>query len=100
MRADNAALPSVRVPAERRFLAAACLLGLVAGLHGLVYVPFAGHRLGDTESYVVAAKAILHGGYTTPLPAIDVSGLRIPAAARRAPERQTYRTPGYPFLLA
>jgi 4-amino-4-deoxy-L-arabinose transferase-like glycosyltransferase len=89
-----------RVPPERRFRAAACLLGLVAGLHGLVYVPFAGHRLGDTESYVVAAKAILHGSYTTPLERVDVTGLKIPAAAVGSPERQTYRTPGYPLLLA
>jgi 4-amino-4-deoxy-L-arabinose transferase-like glycosyltransferase len=85
---------------ERRFRAAACVLGVVAALHGLLYVPFAGHRLGDTESYVVAAKALLDGSYTTPLPHVDVTGLRIPASAARSPERQTYRTPGYPLLLA
>jgi 4-amino-4-deoxy-L-arabinose transferase-like glycosyltransferase len=85
---------------ERRFRALACLLGVFAGLHGLVYVPFAGHRLGDTDSYVVAAKAILHGGYTTPLGRVDVTGLKISASARGAPERQTYRAPGYPLLLA
>jgi 4-amino-4-deoxy-L-arabinose transferase-like glycosyltransferase len=84
----------------RRFRAAACVLGVIAALHGLVYVPFAGHRLGDTESYAVAAKAILHGGYTTPLPGVDVTGLKIPASAVGSPERQTYRTPGYPLLLA
>jgi 4-amino-4-deoxy-L-arabinose transferase-like glycosyltransferase len=89
------------LPATKfRFRAAVCLLGLVAGLHGLLYVPFAGHRLGDTESYVVAAQAILHGSYTTPLGAVDVTGLRTPRQARGAPERQTYRTPGYPLLLA
>ena len=87
-------------PVERRFRAAACVLGLVAGLHGLLYVPFAGHRLGDTKSYVVAAKAILDGSYTTPLPRVDVTGLRVPEAAVGSPERQTYRTPGYPLLLA
>jgi 4-amino-4-deoxy-L-arabinose transferase-like glycosyltransferase len=86
--------------AELRFWALACLLGLLAGLHGLVYVPFAGHRLGDTGSYVRAASAILHGGYTTRLGAVDVTGLRVPRAARAAPERETYRTPGYPLLLA
>jgi 4-amino-4-deoxy-L-arabinose transferase-like glycosyltransferase len=86
--------------AERRFRAAACLLGLVAGLHGLVYVPFAGHRLGDSDSYIVAAKAILDGSYTTPLGRTDVSGLKIPSSAVGSPERQTYRTPGYPLLLA
>lgn len=76
------------------------MLGVVAGLQGLAYVPFAGHRLGDTESYVVAAKAILHGGYTTPLGSVDVTGLKLPASAVGSPERQTYRTPGYPLLLA
>jgi 4-amino-4-deoxy-L-arabinose transferase-like glycosyltransferase len=86
--------------AELRFRALACLLGLVAGLHGLVYVPFAGHRLGDTGSYVRAASAILHGSYTTRLGAVDVTALRIPREARGSPERETYRTPGYPLLLA
>jgi 4-amino-4-deoxy-L-arabinose transferase-like glycosyltransferase len=99
MSAGSAALASVRVPAERRFRVAACALAVVAGLHGLVYVPFAGHRVGDTASYVVAAKAILHGSYTTPLPRVDVTGLKIPASAVGSPERQTYRTPGYPLLL-
>jgi 4-amino-4-deoxy-L-arabinose transferase-like glycosyltransferase len=84
----------------RRFRAAACVLGVVAALHGLVYVPFANHRSGDTQSYVVAAKAILDGSYTTPLSTVDVTGLKIPASAVGSPERQTYRTPGYPLLLA
>lgn len=87
-------------PVDRRFRAAACVLGLAAGLHGLVYVPFAGHRLGDTQSYVVAARAIMHGGYTTPLAGVDITGLKIPRSAVGSPERQTYRTPGYPLLLA
>lgn len=86
--------------AERRFRAAACLLGLVAGLHGLVYVPFAGHRLGDSDSYISAAKAILDGSYTTRLGRTDVTGLKVPSSAVGSPERQTYRTPGYPLLLA
>jgi 4-amino-4-deoxy-L-arabinose transferase-like glycosyltransferase len=100
MSAGSAALASVRVPAERRFRVAACALAVVAGLHGLVYVSFAGHRVGDTASYVVAAKAILHGSYSTPLPRVDVTGLKIRASAVGSPERQTYRTPGYPLLLA
>ena len=87
-------------PAERRFRAAVCALAVFAGLHGLVYVPFAGHRLGDTADYVAAAQAIRHGSYTTHLGAVDVTDLTIPPAARGAPERQTYRTPGYPLLLA
>ena len=85
---------------ERRFRAAACVLGVAAGLHGLVYVPFANHRVGDTGSYVVAAKAILDGSYTTPLGRVDITGLKITASAVGSPERQTYRTPGYPLLLA
>jgi 4-amino-4-deoxy-L-arabinose transferase-like glycosyltransferase len=85
---------------ERRFRVAACVLGVVAALHGLVYVPFAGHRLGDTEGYVAAAHAILHGGYTTRLGPVDVTDLRIPPDARGSPERETYRPPGYPLLLA
>ena len=59
-----------------------------------------GPRLGDTESYIAAAKAILHGSYTTPLEPVDVTGLKIPPSAVGSPERQTYRTPGYPLLLA
>jgi 4-amino-4-deoxy-L-arabinose transferase-like glycosyltransferase len=85
---------------ERRFGAAAWVLGVVAALHGLVYVPFANHRVGDTQSYVVAAKAILDGAYTTPLGPVDITGLKIPASAVGSPERQTYRTPGYPLVLA
>jgi hypothetical protein len=100
MSAGSAALASARVPAERRFRVAACALAVVAVLHGLVYVSFAGHRVGDTASYVVAANALLRGSYTTPLPRIDVTGLKIPASAVESPERQTYRTPGYPLLLA
>jgi 4-amino-4-deoxy-L-arabinose transferase-like glycosyltransferase len=72
----------------------------VASLHGLAYVPFAGHRLGDSDSYVVAAKAILHGTYNTALGRVDVTGLPIPPSARGSVERQTYRTPGYPLVLA
>jgi 4-amino-4-deoxy-L-arabinose transferase-like glycosyltransferase len=89
-----------RRPMDRRFRATACVLGVAAALHGLLYVPFANHRVGDTESYVLAGKAILDGGYTTPLSRFDVTGLKIPTSAIGSPERQTYRTPGYPLLLA
>src|SRR5256714_8637399 len=54
----------------------------------------------DTPTYLAPAHAILHGSYTTPLPALDSTYLRIPASAVGAPERQTMRTPGYPLLLA
>jgi 4-amino-4-deoxy-L-arabinose transferase-like glycosyltransferase len=76
------------------------LLGLVGTVHGLIYVPFAGPRLGDSPGYEAAAHAIRHGSYTTLLPDVDVTGLPIPESAQGAPERQTYRTPGYPLLLA
>jgi 4-amino-4-deoxy-L-arabinose transferase-like glycosyltransferase len=76
------------------------VLGVVGAVHGLVYVPFAGPRLGDTPSYVAPAQAIRDGGYSTRLPDVDVTGLPIPESAQGALERQTYRTPGYPLLLA
>jgi 4-amino-4-deoxy-L-arabinose transferase-like glycosyltransferase len=82
------------------FKAAVLLLGLVGTVQGLVYVPFAGPRLGDSPGYEAAARAIRHGSYTTPLPDVDVTGLPISVSAQGAPERQTYRTPGYPLLLA
>jgi 4-amino-4-deoxy-L-arabinose transferase-like glycosyltransferase len=88
------------VPWRRRFGLAALALGLVGAVHGLAYVPFAGPRLGDTPSYTAAAQAIRNGGYSTRLPDTDVTGLPIPESAQGALERQSYRTPGYPLLLA
>jgi 4-amino-4-deoxy-L-arabinose transferase-like glycosyltransferase len=85
---------------NHRFGVAALALGLAGAAHGLVYVPFAGPRLGDTPSYTAAAQAIRDGGYSTPLPDVDVTALPIPQSAQGALERQTYRTPGYPLLLA
>ena len=54
----------------------------------------------DTPTYLAPAHAILHGSYTTPLPALDSTYLRIQVPAVGAPEWQTMRTPGYPLLLA
>src|SRR2546423_13578144 len=86
---------------ERRFRLAALALGAVAAVHGLLYVPFISpHTTMDTPTYLAPAHAILHGSYTTPLPALDSTYLRIPASAVGVPERQTMRTPGYPLLLA
>ena len=85
---------------RRQFGFAALILGVVGAVHGLIYVPFAGPRLGDTPGYVAAAQAIRDGSYSTPLPDVDVTGLPIPQSAQGKPERQTYRTPGYPLLLA
>jgi 4-amino-4-deoxy-L-arabinose transferase-like glycosyltransferase len=82
------------------FRLAALALGVVGAVHGLIYVPFAGPRLGDTPGYVAAAQAIRDGSYSTPLPDVDVTGLPIPESAQGKPERQSYRTPGYPLLLA
>jgi 4-amino-4-deoxy-L-arabinose transferase-like glycosyltransferase len=86
--------------ARPSFRLAVLALGVVGAVHGLIYVPFAGPRLGDTPGYVAAAQAIRDGSYSTPLPDGDVTGLPIPESAQGKPERQTYRTPGYPLLLA
>ena len=88
------------MPWRLRFGVAAVALGLVGAVHGLVYVPFAGPFLGDSPSYTQPAQAIRDGRYSTPLPDVDVTGLPIPESAQGALERQTYRTPGYPLLLA
>ena len=83
-----------------RFSAAVVVLSLLAALQGLLYVPYVGPYLGDSETYMAPARALLDGGYSTRLGAVDVTGLQVPPAARRAVERQTYRTPGYPLLIA
>lgn len=84
-----------------RFRLAALALGAVAALHGLLYVPFVSpHTTLDTPTYLAPAQAILDGSYSTPLPALDSTYLRIPHSAVGAPERQTMRTPGFPLLLA
>jgi 4-amino-4-deoxy-L-arabinose transferase-like glycosyltransferase len=82
------------------FRLAVVALAVAGCAHGLIYVPFAGPRLGDTPSYTLPAQAIRDGGYSTPLPDVDVTGLPIPESAQGAPERQSYRSPGYPLLLA
>jgi 4-amino-4-deoxy-L-arabinose transferase-like glycosyltransferase len=66
----------------------------------VLYAPFAGPRLGDSPGYIEPARAIRHGAYTTPLPAVDVTGLQIPSFAAGRPERQSYRPPGYPLVIA
>ena len=83
-----------------RFSAAVGVLSLLAALQGLVYIPYVGPYLGDSETYMAPARALLDGGYSTPLGPVDVTGLQIPPGARSALERQTYRTPGYPLLIA
>lgn len=89
-----------------RFLRAALLLSLVGFLHGLVYIPFGYHATPDSSTYIAAAKTLLHGSYSTPLEAsfesegVDRTALKIAPEAWHALERQTFRLPGYPLVLA
>lgn len=88
------------------------MLALVGALHGLVYVPLVQSNVGtDSSTYIATASALEHGSYTTPLRAgfyftypigfFDLTGLRFPRSpVWNAPERQAFRTPGYPLLLA
>lgn len=95
---------------ERSYRRVAALVAVLAGLHGLAYAPFtSGHLATDSRTYVAAADALSDGGYTTPLRAgffqtpsglVDITGRRIPRLAWDAPERQAFRPPGYPLLLA
>ena len=95
---------------ERSYRRRAALVAVLAGLHGLAYAPFtSSHLATDSRTYVAAADALSDGAYTTPLRAgffrtpsgpVDITGRRIPRAAWDAPERQAFRPPGYPLLLA
>jgi hypothetical protein len=98
----------LRRPSFRR---GALLLALLAGLHGLLYIPLVStNEETDTWTYVAAANAILDGSYSTPLQAgfyfvfptgwFDITGARIDRSAWQAPERQAFRPPGYPTYLA
>jgi membrane-associated phospholipid phosphatase len=99
-----------------RFQRLALLLAAISSLHGLVYVPFVDHNfVTDSATYVASAEAILDGGYSTPLIAgfyfdttgtlaisdnLDLTGLRLDRRAWNALERQAFRPPGYPLVLA
>jgi 4-amino-4-deoxy-L-arabinose transferase-like glycosyltransferase len=99
-----------------RFQRLALLLAVLAAAHGLVYVPIVERNfVTDSATYVAAAEAILDGSYSTPLIAgfyfdttrtlavadnVDLTGLRIDLRAWHAPERQAFRPPGYPLVLA
>src|SRR5215208_1094503 len=97
---------------DSRFQRAAVLVAAVAALHGLIYVPLVHRHVNtDTDTYVAAADAIEHGSYSTPLRAgfyftypvgfFDLTGVRFPRSPLwEAPEKQAFRTPGYPLLLA
>jgi 4-amino-4-deoxy-L-arabinose transferase-like glycosyltransferase len=99
-----------------RFHRLGLLLAAIAGAHGLVYVPLVDHNfVTDSSTYVSAAEAIVDGAYSTPLIAgfyfdttgslavtdnVDLTGVRIDRRAWDAPERQAFRPPGYPLVLA
>src|SRR5829696_628406 len=97
---------------DSRFQRAAVLLAAVAALHGLIYVPLVHrHVTTDTDTYVATADAIADGSYSTPLRAgfyftypigfFDLTGVRFPRSPLwEAQEKQAFRTPGYPLLLA
>jgi hypothetical protein len=92
---------------DRAFSRYVALASVVGALHALAYVPLIhSHETADTPSYTIGAKAILHGSYTVPLGGVypggaaDITGLPLPPALRDAPERYTYRAPGYPLFLA
>src|ERR671932_2545985 len=106
----SAGVTAGRVSSERSYRGLAALVALLAGLHGLAYAPFtSGHLATDSRTYVAAADALSDGAYTTPLRAgffrtpsgpVDITGRRIDRSAWDAPERQAFRPPGYPLLLA
>lgn len=96
---------------DRPFRRLALLLALVAGLHGLLYVPLVSiNEKTDSWTYVAGGNAIREGGYSTPLKAgfyyvypvgwFEITGLRIPRRLWQEPERQAFRPPGYPAYLA
>jgi Dolichyl-phosphate-mannose-protein mannosyltransferase len=93
------------------FRRTALVLAVVAGLHGLLYIPLVStHDETDSWSYLATANAILDLSYTTPLKAgfyfvfpdawFDITGARIDERAWQARERQAFRPPGYGAYLA
>ena len=66
------------------FRRVALILSVVAGLHGLLYVPLVSKNEGtDTWTYVATANAILDGAYSTPLQAGDTTRVQRPDYVRR-----------------
>jgi 4-amino-4-deoxy-L-arabinose transferase-like glycosyltransferase len=91
------------------------VIALAAVAHSLLYVPFVEHVTGDGPTYLAAARALREGGYSTPLRAaaapatgfsahpgktVDLTDHVLPPAVLDAPERQVWRAPVYPTLLA
>lgn len=98
-------------PQVDRFRRLALLAALAAGVHALVYAPLVStHVETDSATYQAAASSVLDGSYSTPLREafyyvypvgfFEITGLRVDPSAWDAPERQAYRPPGYPLLLA
>jgi 4-amino-4-deoxy-L-arabinose transferase-like glycosyltransferase len=96
---------------DSRFKRGALVVAAIAALHGILYIPLVHrHSTTDTDAYVATAHAIEHGSYTTPLRAglyytypvgfFDLTGVKVPRSLFQAPEKQAFRTPGYPLLLA
>lgn len=91
---------------------AALLLAALATLYALVYLPFIHtHTTADSPTYLAAGEAILDGSYSTPIRAnmyyteipggwVDRTMLHLPQHVWDAPERQTFRTPAYPLVIA
>jgi 4-amino-4-deoxy-L-arabinose transferase-like glycosyltransferase len=98
---------------ERRFRSLAAMIAVAAALVSFVYAPFMTlHTYPDSKEYVALARAISHGRYSSrifdlevrsysPRPReVDVTGISWPPDVAAAVQRDVYRTPGYPLLLA
>ncbi len=91
---------------------AAILIAAATTVHALVYLPFTRtHVTADSPTYLAAGQALLHGSYSTPLRAnlyytdvpggwVDRTNLRLPRSVWDVRERQTFRTPAYPLVIA
>jgi dolichyl-phosphate-mannose-protein mannosyltransferase len=88
--------------AEGRFQRLAALCALLATLHALVVIPLVTqHRSSDSVIYLAVAKGILHGGYGERLgDFVRFGGSEPSPGAPDVYQRQAYRTPAYPGLLA
>jgi 4-amino-4-deoxy-L-arabinose transferase-like glycosyltransferase len=101
-----------RIERGMTFRRATVACAVLATAHALVYLPFTHtHTTADSPTYLAAGDALLHGSYSTPLRAnlyyTDVPGgfvdrtiLRLPRSVWDAREHQTFRTPGYPLVIA
>jgi hypothetical protein len=104
---------SVLPVSNRRFHAFCVIVALVAGLAVLAVIPFMSHHTtDDSPEYIALGHAIDHGRYATPISAaeatsyeprrhrIDLTGITWPVTSAAVVQRDVYRAPGYPLLLA